>query len=88
MSEIELGDTVKCKYTGFKGIAVAKTEYINGCVQFSIASRVGKDNKLERDEICIDSQSLIVVKKKPKDNEDDEDDTGGPSKIMTRRRNY
>ena len=35
MVEIRLGDTVKCKYTGLKG--VAKTEFVNGCALVDIA---------------------------------------------------
>jgi hypothetical protein len=34
MSEIKLGDYVRDKLTGFKGVAVARTEFVNGCVQF------------------------------------------------------
>lgn len=38
--EIELGDKVKDKVTGFEGIAVAKIEYLNGCVQFGVKAQV------------------------------------------------
>ena len=43
--EIELGDKVKCKHTGFVGIAVAKTEFINGCIQYEVMPRVKKNNE-------------------------------------------
>lgn len=67
MDEIKLGDKVRCKHTGFVGIAVAKSEFINGCIQYMVAPKVGKDNKILED-IGIDSQSLELVKpkKKPK----------------------
>ena len=63
--EIELGDKVKCKITGFVGIAVAKTEFLNGCIQYGVAAKVSKDNKIPK-EIGIDSQSLELVKQKRK----------------------
>ena len=31
-----LGKKVKCKITGFEGIATAKVEYINGCIQYCV----------------------------------------------------
>ena len=58
--EIELGSKVKCKYTGFVGIAVAKIRFINGCVQYEVAPHAQKDGTL-RDPIGIDSQSLVVI---------------------------
>lgn len=67
---IELGDTVKCRYTGFKGVAVHRTTFVNGCVQFGIAPRVGRDGKYI-EETEIDEESLEIVKKarKPKPKE-------------------
>jgi len=65
MTEIKLGDKVRCKHTGFTGIATAKTEFINGCIQILVAPKWdGKSSTLE--EMGIDSQSLEVVKKKKK----------------------
>lgn len=60
MKEIQLGDKVKCIHTGFIGIAIYKTEFVNKCIQFGVAPKVGKDNK-PPEEIGIDSQSLIIV---------------------------
>ena len=60
MRKIRLGDIVQCKYTGFKGVAVAKTEFINECIQFSVAPKVGEDNKFIED-MGIDEGSLIIV---------------------------
>jgi len=81
---IKLGDKVKCKYTGFTGVTVAKTEFINGCVQYEVAPKVGKDNKIN-DSMGIDEESLLVIKKasnvksKP---------TGGPNSISKSMRGY
>ncbi len=65
MTEIKLGDKVKDRHTGFVGIAVAKTEFVNGCIQWSVLSKVGKDNKMP-EEVGIDEGSLEVVKKPDK----------------------
>jgi len=59
---IELGDKVKCIYTGFTGVTVAKIEFINGCVQFSVQPKVDKDGKYP-EEMNIDNSSLIIIKK-------------------------
>jgi len=82
--EIELGDKVKDKVTGFTGIAVAKTEFLNGCVQYSVAAKVGKDNKMP-EEIGIDEQSLKVItkNKKPK-----KEDVGGATKPGIKMRGF
>ena len=81
---IKLGDKVKCRYTGFTGVAVAKTEFINGCVQYEVAPKAGKDNKLP-EPAGIDEESLIIVKtgksNKPKP-------TGGPNSISKPRRGW
>ena len=60
---INLGDKVKCKLTGFTGVAVAKTEFINGCIQYTVVGQAGKDNKYP-EEISIDEDSLEVIEKK------------------------
>jgi len=35
---VKLGDHVKDKLTGFEGIAVARAEYLNGCISVSVQS--------------------------------------------------
>ena len=34
MSKIKLGDKVRCKITGFIGIAVVRSEFLNVCIQW------------------------------------------------------
>jgi len=58
--QIELGDTVRCIYTGLTGITVSKIIFINECIQFELATKVGKDNKLAEG-TYIDSQSLVII---------------------------
>lgn len=66
-NKIKLGDKVKCKITGFTGIAVAKTEFMNGCIQWNVLPKGSKNNKMPED-MAIDEQSLeiIPIKKKKK----------------------
>ena len=68
--EIQLGDVVKCIHTGFVGVAIYKTHFVNECIQFGVAPKVGKDNKTP-EEIGIDSQSLVIVKRGKKGKEFD-----------------
>ncbi len=56
---IKLGNKVRCKISGFEGIATAKVEYINGCTQYCIAPR-SKDNNIPENQY-IDIQQLEVV---------------------------
>ncbi len=86
--EIELGDKVKCKYTGFKGVTVAKTEFINGCVQFSVVPKWdGKSVTME--EMGVDESSLKIIKKgKRKVEEEEEDENGGKMQKAFKQRGY
>ena len=62
--KICLGDRVKDRYTGFTGIAVAKTVFINQCVQFSIAAKYDKKNPTPTgmpEEMPCDEQSLDII---------------------------
>ncbi len=56
MEKIRLGDKVKCKITGFTGIATSKTEFINGCVQIEVTAKIKKGEKL-----TVDSMSGIGI---------------------------
>lgn len=57
---IPLGKPLRCKITGFEGIATAVVEYLNGCVQYCLKPRVGKDGKMPDGEF-IDAQQLQVL---------------------------
>ncbi len=81
MEEIKLGDVVKCIHTGFVGTAVAKTEFINGCIQWSLLPKLDKKSKslvegIMPDSVEIDSQSLEVVSTKK--NKVENSNNGGP----------
>ena len=86
MGEIELGDKVKDKISGFEGIAVSRTVFINGCVQYGVVPRVTKGEKYP-EEVGIDEDSLIVVKKNTVETKE-EDETGGRPTRNIRCRGY
>lgn len=69
--EIKLGMKVKDTVSGLTGIAVARTEWLNGCTRYSIQPPIDKDLKVP-DNYCVDEQQLeiiedgITAKAKPK----------------------
>ena len=63
--EILLGDTVKDIHTGFTGIAMIRSEFFNGCIQYDVVPKVDKENKPVESQ-GIDIQSLKRIKKGPK----------------------
>lgn len=56
-----LGEVLKDKVTGFKGVAMARTEYYTGCVHYGLAAQ-----KLVKDAVAdwewIDEKRLVLVK--------------------------
>ena len=86
-NKIELGDKVKCKYTGYIGYALAKTEFINGCIQFTILPKWDKKGP-NVEGMEIDENSLIVIKKAKKDDDEEDDESGGPSRLAVKQRGY
>ena len=57
---ITLGEEVKDKVSGFKGIATSRVEYLNGCIQYGVTPKVEKHNK-KVDTCYIDEDQLVVV---------------------------
>jgi hypothetical protein len=59
---LELGDRVECRITGAKGIVVALTVWLNGCVRISV-----QPERLEKgqpaDPIHFDESQLKILKK-------------------------
>lgn len=58
---VNLGDKVKDRITGQVGIAISRTEHINGCVRIGIQSPVGKDGKVPNPEYA-DIEQLEVMR--------------------------
>lgn len=77
MSErIELGNYVKDIVTGFSGVAVSRTEYLNGCVRYGVQSNWTHEGRpispeyIDQEQLRrIDSPLAVTVAQKP---------TGGP----------
>ena len=44
---IQLGDRVKDKVTGFEGIAVARTEWLYGCIRIEVQAKVKTNGEIE-----------------------------------------
>ncbi len=76
MKKINLGDKVKDTVTGFTGIAIGETLWLNGCTRFVVQPEgVNKDGKVFETE-SIDENQLVVLKaKKVKEGQHE---TGGP----------
>lgn len=76
---IVLGSKVKDKVTGFEGTAIARIEYLTGCIQYGVVPKVKKDTNEMKDANYIDEIRLEVIgdginlKKKK---------TGGPGAII------
>jgi hypothetical protein len=58
--DINLGDKVRCKVTGFEGVVTSRTEFLNMCVRYGVQPPVDKDGKLQ-DAILFDEQQLEVL---------------------------
>lgn len=86
--EIELGDTVKCKYTGYKGVAIGKTEFINGCVQYTVVAKWREGKIPELAEMQVDEESLDIIKKKEKPKGIVNKRNGGPTRMSFKQRGY
>ena len=52
---IELGQKVKDRITGYEGIAIARLEYISGCIQYCV-----KPNKLDEKGKIIEGEYIDV----------------------------
>ena len=58
--EVKLGDAVKDRVSGLKGIAIADCTYLNGCRQIGIRPKMGTDGKFP-EAVYVDIESVIRV---------------------------
>jgi len=72
----DFGAEVKDKITGFKGIVVARTEWLYGCVRIAVRSTTLKEGKPIADQ-WFDVDELELVKK-PRRKSSTKAATGGP----------
>ena len=52
---------VKCRFTGFKGVVMGRTEWNNGCKRYSLQAKIDKDGRLPELQV-FDEHDLIIVK--------------------------
>ncbi len=84
--KIELGDEVKDKISGFKGVVVGAHTYLNGCTRLSILPKVGKDGSYKESETFDEPQLIVVKKGKFKRINRSADPPGGPAKFIDKRK--
>jgi hypothetical protein len=59
--QLQLGDKVKDKITGFEGIATSRTVYINGCVRIGIQPvKLSKEGKTQEADYFDEGQIEII----------------------------
>lgn len=81
LKNIPLGTKLRDKVTDLEGIAIGRIEYLNGCVQYSIKPKIGKDGKVNDGE-WVDSQQIEIVKENAIDIKPS--NTGGATSIAPR----
>lgn len=77
MFKIELNSTVKSSVTGLKGIAVSRSEHMNGCNRYLVQPKVNDKGDVP-DAWWIDEMELKVLKKPPAKAKVKARSTGGP----------
>lgn len=81
--KFNLGDQVIDTFSKFKGNIEARTQCLNGCIQYLIQPIVDKEGKMS-DACQIDEQNLKLMKKSPLKEKKDEPFTGGLRKVIKR----
>ena len=81
MFEFKLGDKVKDYVTGFTGVVVGRTEWLNGCIRYAVQPTTLKDGA-PQDVQHIDEQQILIVK--PKTKKTVQKRTGGARKDPSR----
>lgn len=77
------GDRVRCLVSGFEGVVIARTEYLNGCKQYAIKPPIDKDGKMI-EAAWIDEPQLLLVEEGAVKIAGEERTRGGPASIAPR----
>lgn len=80
---ITLGKEVKDTISGFKGVAVARTVWLNDCVRIGVQPKVDKDGKYI-EEVWIDEGQLVELEPAKKKVPKTQEYPGGPASIPKR----
>lgn len=62
MDTIKLGDTVKDVITELQGVVIARVEYLNGCVRFSVQPKGLNESGEPFKSQYVDEEQLIVLR--------------------------
>ena len=57
---MKLGDRIRCKVTGYEGVAVAKLKHLNGCVQYGLKGKMVKDGEYP-ETVYLDVEQLEKI---------------------------
>lgn len=63
MENLKLGDFVECRITGYRGILISKTIWLNGLERGHVQPRVDKDGKFQNPDE-FDLKNLQRVEKR------------------------
>jgi hypothetical protein len=87
MNKIKLGEEVKDRVTGFQGIAVSRTTYLQGCDRIGVQPKAKKDMTLPDIE-SFDDVDLVVTGKGITEEKEEIKDPGGPRAISLKPRRF
>lgn len=65
--DFALGDVLKDSITGFKGVAICRTEWLNGCLRVTLQPQDLKDGKPIEAQTFDVEQLDLVKRAKPRD---------------------
>ncbi len=82
---MKLGDRVTDIYTGFTGIATARTEWLYGCARITIEPQELKDGKPIEAETFDEQRVEVVESMEPHQSSDATAITGGPQNDPSQR---
>lgn len=74
---INLGTKVKDKVSGYEGIAICRSVFLNGCIRITVQAPVDKEGKIPAD-AWFDEQQLEIVDAKSIMMKPKKQLTGGP----------
>ncbi len=78
---LRLGQKVRDSITGYTGIAIGRTEWLYGCVRFTVQADALHDGK-PIDSMCFDEEQLVLVEDAPQKTERT---TNGPAPSVSQR---
>lgn len=63
---IELGDRVRDRITGYEGIVIAETNWLNMCTRYTVQGESLKDSGKPVESMSFDDRDLELLAKDPK----------------------